>query len=70
MFYEIRHYDPKDIFILLYHGTFSSFLSCISVWGLTCPTLPDSIFVLQKKALKIITFKDLSSSSLVCVFFN
>ena len=35
----------------------------ISVWGLTYPILIDSIFVLQKEALKIITFKDLSSSS-------
>ena len=65
LFYKIRHYAPKDTLILLYHGIFAPFLSYgISVWGLTYPTLLDSVFVLQKKALKIITFKDLTSSSL------
>ena len=33
--------------------------------GPDLPTLLDSIFVLQKKALKIITFKDLTSSSVL-----
>ena len=61
LLYKIRHYAPKDTLTLLYHGIFAHFLSYgISVWGLTYPT----IFVLQKKALRIITFKDLSSSSL------
>ena len=52
--YKIHHYAPKDTLILLYHGIFAPFLSYgISVWELTYPTLLDSIFVLQKKALKI-----------------
>ena len=65
LFHKIRHYAPKDTLILLYHGIFAPFLSYgISVWGLTYLTLLGSIIVLQKKALKIITFKDLTSSSL------
>ena len=65
LFYKIHHYAPKDILTLLYHGIFAPFLSYgISVWGLTYPTLLDSIFVLEKEALRIITFKDLTSSSL------
>ena len=42
---------------MLYHGLFASLLSYgISVWGLTYPSLIDSIFVIQKKVIRAITF--------------
>ena len=57
LFYKIRHYTPQDALILLYHGLFASLFSYgISVWGLTYPSLIDSIFVVQKKVIRAITF--------------
>ena len=65
LFYKIRHYASKDTLILLYHEIFTPFLSYgVVIWGLSYPNLLDSIFALQKKALKIIAFKDLTSLSL------
>ena len=66
LFYKIRHYAPKDTLILLYHGIFAPFLSYgISVWGLTYPTsLTAYLYFKIIIALKIITFEDLTSSSL------
>ena len=58
LFYKIRHYAPQDTLILLYHGLFASLFSFsfgISVWGLTYPSLIDSIFVIQKKVIRAIT---------------
>ena len=52
------------IHLFCYDGIFVPFLSYgIFVWGLTYPNPLDSIFVLQKKDLKITTFKDMPSSS-------
>ena len=57
LYYKIRHYAPQDTLILLYHGLFASLFSYgISVWGLTYPSLIDSIFVIQKKVIRVITF--------------
>ena len=56
LFYKIRHYVPQDTLILFYHGLFASLLSFgISVWGLTYPSLIDSIFVIHKKVIRAIT---------------
>ena len=58
-FYKIRHYAPQDTLMLLYHDTFAPFLAYgVSVWGLTYPSLLDSISALQKKILRIVTFSD------------
>ena len=55
LFYKIRHYVPKDILMLLYHGLFASFLAYgISVWGSTFATYTDPIFTLQKRCWKLL----------------
>ena len=64
LFYKIRHYAPIDTLILLYYGLFESFPSYgVSVWGSTYPMYTDSIFILQKTILKIITFNKVTVSS-------
>ena len=59
LFYKIRHYAPQDTLMLLYHSIFAPFLTYgVSVWGLTYPSMLDSISALQKKTLRIVTFSD------------
>ena len=54
LFCKIRHNAPADTSTLLYHGIFAPFLSyCLSVWGLTYPSLLEPITVLQKKILRM-----------------
>ena len=60
LFYKIRQLAPHDqeAPILLYHGLFALLLSYgIAVWGLIHPSLIDSIFVIQKKVIRALTFK-------------
>ena len=50
--------------MLLYHGLFGSVLTYgISLWDSTYATYFDLIFILQKKILKIITFNEVTASS-------
>ena len=59
LFYKIRHYAPEDTLKLLYYGIFFPFLPYgIHVWGLTYPTYFETVFILQKRILKAITFSD------------
>ena len=63
LFYKIRHYAPLERLKLLYHGIFYPFISFgIQVWGLTYKSYLDPVSILQKKALKAITFNDRRSS--------
>ena len=51
---------------LLYLGIFYPFLSYgVQVWGLTYPTLLNPVFILQKKAVKAMTFSDITTPSLL-----
>ena len=65
VFYKIRHYAPQDTLMLLYHTIFAPFLAYdeVSVWGLTYPSMLDSISALQKKILRIVTFSDQTAPS-------
>ena len=59
LFYKIRHYAPEDTLKLLYYCIFFPFLPYgIHVWGLTYPTYFETVFILQKRILKAITFSD------------
>ena len=50
--------------MLLYHAIFAPFLTYgVSVWGLTYPSMLDSISALQKKTLRIVTFSDKTAPS-------
>ena len=64
LFYKIRHYAPQDTLMLLYHAIFTPFLAYgVSVWGLTYPSMLDSISALQKAILRIVTFSDKTAPS-------
>ena len=65
LFYKIRHYAPEDTLKLLYYGIFFPFLLYgIHVWGLTYPTYFETVFILQKRILKAITFSDIMTHAL------
>ena len=50
--------------MLLYHAIFAPFLAYgVSVWGMTYPSMLDSISALQKKILRIVTFSDKTAPS-------
>ena len=64
LFYKIRHYAPQDTLMLLYHAIFAPFLTYgVSFWGLTYPSMLDSISALQKKIFRIVTFSDKTAPS-------
>lgn len=57
--YKISHFVPKNVLITLYHSLIYSHLSyCNIVWGNTHPTYLNRLFILQKKAIRIITLSD------------
>ena len=65
LLYKIRHYTPLETLKLLYFGIFYPFLSyVVQVWGLTYPTLLNPVFILQKKAVKAMTFSDIVTPGL------
>ena len=65
LLYKIRHYTPLETLKLLYFGIFYQFLSYgVQVWGLTYSTLLNPVFILQKKAVKAMTFSDMTTPSL------
>ena len=64
IFLKIRHLLPTSVLVSLYYSLFASFLQYgIIVWGLTHDTFIKPIYILQKKVLKAITFKNSSSPS-------
>ena len=65
LLYKVGHYTPLEKFKLLYFGIFYPFLSYgVQVWGLTYPTLLNPVFILQKEAVKAMTFCDIITPSL------
>ena len=59
IFFKIRHFVTLDTLKLLYYSLFCSFTSYgISVWGLTHPTTLVSLFRIQKKIIRTISFSD------------
>ena len=59
LLYKIRSYSPKPILLSLYFAIFHSHLTYgLPVWGFANQNLLDRIVLLQKKALRIITFAD------------
>ena len=58
MFFKIRHFLPINILICLYNSLFSPFLQYgILVWGLTFETYINSVFLLQKRVIRAISFE-------------
>ena len=59
IFFKIRHIVTLKTIKLLYYCLFYCFIShCISVWGLTHPSVLDPLIKLQKKVIRAILFKD------------
>ena len=65
MFFKIRNLLPLDVLICLYNALFLSFLQYgLVVWGQTYESYTDLIFILQKKAVRAISFQPRMSPSL------
>ena len=64
IFLKIRHLLPTSVLVSWYYSLFASFLQYgIIFWGLAYDTFTKPIYILQKKVLKAITFKNSSSPS-------
>jgi len=61
---KLRHYVSTKTIVNIYHALFHSHLQYgCQLWGLTDNTISKPIFVLQKKALRLITFNTLQCPS-------
>ena len=64
IFFKERHLLPTSALVILYNSFFSSFLKYgIIVWGLTYDIHTKPIYLLQKKVVRAIAFKSLTSPS-------
>ena len=64
MFFKVRHFLPIDVLICLYNSLFSPFLQYgIVVWGLTYESYINPVFLLQKRAVRAISFEQFTSPS-------
>ena len=62
--FKIRHLLPTNVLVSLYYSLFASFLQYgIIVWGLACDTHTKPIYLLQKKVVRAIAFKNFTSPS-------
>ena len=56
---KVRHFVNSNILCLLYYSLIYPFLIYgLQVWGLTYPSYLKSLFIIQKKAIRIIPFSD------------
>ena len=54
---KVRNVLNKKGMILLYYSFLYPYLSfCIEVWGKSCPTYLSSLFIVQKRAVRLISF--------------
>ena len=57
--YRIRRYVDLSVLKSIYYSLiYSHLLYAIEVWGNACDTLIDKLLILQKKAVRMMTFKD------------
>ena len=64
LFHPIRHYVPPEILLFIYHAIFSSHLSYgCQLWGQTETHHSRRAFILQKCAIRLISFSPPRSSS-------
>ena len=60
----MRHYVPQDTLISIYFSLFNSHISyCPQIWAQSQNLHTNRVYVLQKRALRIITFSDFNASS-------
>ena len=58
---KLRHFAPCNLLIQIYYKTTFPFITYIIIWGNTYKTILNPITVLQKKAVRIITFSHFQS---------
>ena len=64
VFFEVRYILPIDISVCLYNSLFSPFLQyVIFVWSLTYETHTSSLFLLQKRVVRVILSEHFTSPS-------
>ena len=64
VFFKILHFVPLDTLKLPYYSLFYAFVSYgIAVWGLTHKKVINTVFLIQKKILKAVTFSDMTVHS-------
>ena len=61
---KVRYYVSKHILVMLYYSLIYPFLTYgVHVWGLTFPTFLTQLFIVQKRAIRIISFSEPKSHS-------
>ena len=61
---KLRHFVNKHILVMLYYSLIYPFLTYgVHVWGLTFPSFLTQLFIIQKKAIRIISFSEPKSHS-------
>ena len=61
---KVRHVVNKHILVILYYSLIYPFLTYgCHVWGLTFPSFQTQLFIIQKKAIRIISFSEPKSHS-------
>ncbi len=64
MFFKVRHFLPIHVLVCLYNSLFSPFLQYgILVWGLTYETHINPVLLLQKRAIRAISFEHFTAPS-------
>ena len=56
MYKTRRFFNKKSLLSLYYSNIFSYLIDCIEVWGCAAPFHLHSLFLLQKKIVRIMTF--------------
>ena len=61
---KVRHFVDNHILVMLYYSIIYLFLTCgVHVWGLTFPSYLTQLFIIQKKAIRILSFSEPKSHS-------
>ena len=61
---KVRHFVDNHILVMLYYSLIYPFLSYgVHVWSLTFPSFLTQLFIIQKKAIRILSFSEPKSHS-------
>ena len=57
--FKLRHFVTTKILLNIYHAIIYPFLLySITIWGSTCKTILNPLYILQKKFVRLVTFND------------
>ena len=61
---KVRYFVSRHILVMLYYSLIYPFLTySVHVWGLTFPSFLTQLFIIQKRAIRIISFSEPKSHS-------